>query len=163
MVNLKIAAAALALLAILVSPARGSRVGEPMPEFSLQTLAGQNLTSAGFKRKPLLLVFWNTWCPLCRKELPGIMQLSERFGPRGLAVLAVNTALNDSEEKVRDYWKKRGYTIPVAFDRSFKIGEAFKVFGVPTVILVDARGVVRYQQATVPGNMDDWFRKLSGN
>src|SRR5919108_5480992 len=93
----KLAQMALLFLMVTVSPALSAEVGEPLPEFAVQTFDGKNLSRATLAGKPLMLVFWNTWCPDCMRELPRINRLAEKFGPRGLVVLAVNTGLNDSE------------------------------------------------------------------
>jgi len=111
--------------------------------------------------KPLMLVFWNTWCPDCMRELPKINRIAEKLGPRGLTVLAVNTGLNDSESKARAYWKKYGYVFPVGFDHSFEIGQAFRVIGVPTIFLVDSKGIVRYKNPLIPDNLEERLKQLT--
>ena len=158
----KLAQMALLFLMVTVSPALSAEVGEPLPEFAVQTFDGKNLSRATLAGKPLMLVFWNTWCPDCMRELPRINRLAEKFGPRGLVVLAVNTGLNDSEGKARAYWKKSGYVFPTGYDSTFEIGKALRVPGVPTVFLVDSAGVVRYKQTAIPENMEEWVRRLAG-
>ncbi len=140
----------------------GAEVGESLPDFSIQTFDGKSLSRASFVGKPLLLVFWNTWCSDCMRELPEINRLAQEFVPRGLAVLAVNTGLNDTESKARKYWKKYGYGFPTGFDHSFAIGTAFRVRGVPTVFLVDSKGIVRYKNPQPPKNMEARFKLLTG-
>ena len=143
-------------------PVRGAEVGEPLPDFSVQTFDGKSFTRAGFAGKPLLLVFWNTWCVECQRDLPEINRLAREFGPRGLQILAINTGLNDTESKARNYWKKYGYGFPTGFDHNFEIGQAFKVRGVPTVFLVDAKGIVRYKHPLPPKDMEALFKQLTG-
>jgi len=151
----------LLLLMFALSPGWGAEVGEPLPDFGVQTFDGKSLSRASFAGKPLLLVFWNTWCSDCLRELPEINRLAGKFGPRGLEVLAVNTGLNDTESKARAYWKKYGYKFPTGFDHSFEIGTAFRVRGVPTVLLVDAKGVVRYKQSLLPKDMEERIKQLT--
>ncbi len=143
------------------SPSWGVEVGDPMPGFAIQTFDGARTSNETFKGKPLLLVFWNTWCPNCMKELPEIKRLSESYGPRGLALLGVNTAMNDSEAKARAYWEKSGYDFPGAFDRYFETGQAFRVLSVPTILLIDSRGIVRYKQARLPEDIDKRLHELT--
>ena len=153
----------LSFLTVMVVPARSVEVGESMPDFALQTFDGSNLSRAMLEGKPLLLVFWNTWCPNCMRELPRINRLAEEFGPRGLKVLAVNTGINDAEGKARAFWKKHGYGFPTGFDHVFEIGQAFRVRGVPTIFLVDSKGVVRYKNVQLPENMEEHFKQLIRN
>src|SRR6266498_810503 len=84
-------------LMIAAVPVYAVEVGEPVPDFTVRTFDGNNLSRSALAGKPMLLVFWNTWCPDCMRELPIISRLAQRFVPRGLAILAVNTGLNDSE------------------------------------------------------------------
>ena len=146
---------------VATPPGWGAEVGEPVADFTVQTFDGITFSRAALAGKPIMLIFWNTWCPVCREELPKINRLAERFGPGKAAILAVNTGLNDSEGKARAYWKKFGYVIPVGFDHSFEIGKAFKVRGVPTVFLVDSKGIVRYKNSVLPDNIEERIEKLS--
>ncbi len=156
-----IVSAALLFLAVMASPSWSIEVGESLPDFTLRTFAGANSSRATLAGKPTLLVFWNTWCPNCLRELPEINRLAEEFGPRGLAVLAINTGINDSEDKARAYWKNHGYVFPGGFDHDFAMMQAFGVRGVPTIFLVDAKGVVRYKHALLPEDMEERFEQLA--
>jgi cytochrome c biogenesis protein CcmG/thiol:disulfide interchange protein DsbE len=154
----------LALFALVMagsSPGWSVEVGESMPQFSLKTFDGATFSRATLTGKPLLLIFWNTWCPKCMKELPEVRRLAEEDSPRGLVVLAVNTAMNDNEGKARAHWEKQGYAFPGAFDRHFEIGQAFGVFGVPTVFVFDREGNVLYKQATLPDDIEERLTKLT--
>jgi cytochrome c biogenesis protein CcmG/thiol:disulfide interchange protein DsbE len=161
----KIAAIHLILICFLATfapSARSAEVGEPMPDFAVQTFDGKSISSATLAGKPAMLVFWNTWCDDCLRDLPIIDRLAREFVPRGLAVLAVNTGLNDSEGKARAYWQRYGYGFPTGYDHSFAIGTAFKVRGVPTVFLIDSKGIVRYNNSLPPKDMEERFRQLTG-
>jgi peroxiredoxin len=151
---------ALWYLLVAAAPARGVEVGEQAPDFAIQTFDGNNVSRATLAGKPVLLVFWNTWCSDCMRELPRINRLARRFGPEGLMILAVNTGLNDSERKARAYWKKYGYAFPAGFDHSYEIGQAFRVPGVPAVFLVDSKGIVRYKNPLIPDDIETRIMKL---
>ena len=151
----------LLLLLFTLSPCLGTEVGEPLPEFSILTFDGKTLTRSSFEGKPLLLVFWNTWCSDCMRELPEISRLVNKSTSRKLAVLAINTAFNDSESKARAYWKKNDYSFPSGFDHTFELGQLFRVRGVPTVFLVDSGGIVRYKQSQLPGDIDERIKRLT--
>jgi len=160
--NVKISSIVLFFLTVAFVPVWAVEVGEPMPDFAIQTFDGTGLSRATLAGKPLMLVFWNTWCPDCMRDLPKINRIAEELGPRGLTVLAVNTGLNDSESKARAYWKKLEYVFPTGFDHSFEIGTAFRVRGVPTVFLVDSKGVVRYKQSLLPKDMEERIKQVIG-
>ncbi len=138
-------------------------VGEPIPEFTFRAFDGSQVSRAVVSGRPVVLIFWNTWCPNCMRELPEVKRLHERFGPEGAVFLAVNTALNDSEGRARSHWEKSGYGFQGGYDRYFEIGQAFGVLAVPTVFLIDADGVVRYKQAGLPEDIEErlhrWTRR----
>ena len=149
------------LLALLAGSCLSAEVGARVPDFSVRTLGGDQLSRASLSGKPMLLVFWNTWCATCASELPRLNLMAQKFGPGRLTVLAVNTGLNDTEGKARAYWKKYGYTFPAGYDHSFNMGESFRVIGVPTVILVDAQGFVRYSHTSMPRDLEERLRQLT--
>jgi peroxiredoxin len=153
----------LCFLLIGVSPGWSLEVGEPLPDFTFQGFDGSRLSRTTFEGKPILLIFWNTWCPYCMVELPKLNRVAEKFGPKGLAVLAINTGINDNEGKARTYWEKSRYVFSSGFDHDFEITTAFGVRGVPTIFLVDSKGMVRYKQAVVPEDMEAHFKRLSIN
>jgi thiol-disulfide isomerase/thioredoxin len=157
----KISQAVLFSLMVTVSPVWGVEVGEPVPDFSIRTFEGNYLTRTMLAGRPLLLVFWNTWCPDCMRELPKINRIAARFGPKEVAMLAINTGLNDSESKARAYWTKHGYALPAGFDHAFKVVQAFRVVGVPTIILVDFKGVVQYNNPQLPDDIEKRLRELA--
>ncbi len=148
------------LLIVVVSTSWSVEVGERLPDFAIQTFDGSHFSRATLEGKPLLLIFWNTWCPYCMEELPKINRVAGKLGPEGLAVLAINTGINDSENKARAYWKKYGYVFPTGFDHDFEVVTVFGVRGVPTILLVDSKGVVRYKQAVLPDDMEERFKRL---
>lgn len=143
-------------------PSFGIEAGDPAPDFRIMTLDGNQASSRALEGKPMLLVFWNTWCPDCMRELPRINRLAEVYVPKGLAVLAVNTAMNDSEPKARSYWTKKGYVFPTAFDKYFDIGQTFAVRGVPTIFMIDSKGIVLYKQSKIPDDMEERLNRLIG-
>jgi peroxiredoxin len=152
--------ALLSLLFLAVSTSWSAEVGDRIPDFSVQSLEGETLSRATYAGKPLLLVFWNTWCSDCRRELPKIRKLRPKLRSMGLAVLAINTGINDTEEKTRRYWEEKGYDFPTAFDYRFEAITAFVVRGVPTLLLVDAEGVIRFKNARLPKDAGKRFREL---
>lgn len=157
----KIIAAVALFQTMLTAPAWSLEVGQPAPDFGTRTLTGEPVSRASLAGKPALLVFWNTWCSTCKKELPQVNKVAQQYAAKGVAILAINTGLNDSEAKAGAFWKKNRFVFPSAFDRSFDISESFGVQGVPTVVLVDAGGTVRYKGTELPANLDEQLRLMA--
>lgn len=147
----------------LAIPAWSAEVGDRLPEFTIRTFAGHELSRKDLQGKPALLVFWNTWCSICLRELPEIDHLAKKYGPLGLTVVAINSGYNDSEAKARTYWKKYAFVFPSGYDHSFEFGQSVGLRGVPTIYLIDNKGTIRYKHSTVPPNMDEHFERLSSS
>lgn len=116
------------------------KVGDTLKDMSLAPLSGEQavLLSAQAKKenaKVVLLNFWATWCSACLTEMPSIVKLREKYGPKGFGVVLV-TVDNNPAEVAPPYLKKLGVTFPTFFDRDQKLAELFDVHGIPyTAIL----------------------------
>lgn len=151
----------LLFLTFAAGPAWSVEVGQAAPDFRLMTLDGAPVSLADFKgKKPLMILFWATWCPLCKEEVPKVNRIAADFGPRGLAVLAINVGVNDSAGKAGAYRKKYRLDYPVAFDQGSAVTRAFGVAGTPTILITDKKGIVRYRSAAVPDDLKENFLRL---
>ena len=74
---------------------------EPAPRFSAKTLTGETVNNQSLMGKVVLIQFWTTWCPYCRRDAPPIDSLIDEFGKTGLVVLAVN--VGEPKKKVRSF------------------------------------------------------------
>lgn len=152
----------------LISPSlHATNIGEQMPAFTITTLDGALIESGEIiGNKPLFLVFWATWCPNCKREIPHINKLAEEFGPqggkgKGMEFLGINVGVNDSEKKVRRYAKKYTMDYPIYFDKDSNLTKRFKVQGTPTIIIVDKSGIVRYRDVSPPEDLAAHFADLN--
>jgi len=108
------------------------------PEFSLRTLEGQTVSLTALRGQVVLLNFWATWCLECRQELPALEILHRRFGPRGLAVVGINT--REGPIAVRSFVRDRGLTFPLLLDSGGTVTRGYGVIGLPTTFLVGRDG-----------------------
>jgi peroxiredoxin len=107
------------------------------PQFTLRDLQGAEWSLQALRGKVVLVNFWATWCPPCRKEMPDMQALYERFGPRGFVVLAVT---DDDAGKVRSFVAERKYTFPVLLDSEHTVNQLFRVAGIPKSFLYGRDG-----------------------
>jgi len=105
--------------------------------FSLTALDGKQYTLAGLRGHIVLLNFWATWCPPCRKEMPDMEKLYRKFESRGLIVLAVS---DEKRETVEGFLAKTPYSFAVLLDPDRKVHGAFGVEGIPKSFLFDREG-----------------------
>lgn len=85
-------------------------LGQHRPEFVLPDLDGTPRNVNQWSGKVLLVNFWATWCPPCRKEMPGFVDLKEQYGEEGFEILGV--AIDDTQE-VRDFTDTLGVNYPI--------------------------------------------------
>jgi len=76
-------------------------INEPFPHFVAKTMDGERITSESVKGKVVLIDFWATWCPPCKKDQPIVESLLDEFEKDGLIVLAVN--MGEPRRKVKKY------------------------------------------------------------
>ena len=113
--------------------------------------------------KPVMLVFWASWCPTCATEVPKVNRLAQKYRDRGMAFVSVNVGFNDSVERAQAFIRKTGMNYPALFDGSGTITEPYKLLGVPTVIIADKKGVVRFSNFVVPDITEEQFTRLSAD
>jgi thiol-disulfide isomerase/thioredoxin len=111
------------------------------PAWKLQDLAGKTVTADDFKGKVVVLDFWATWCPPCRAEIPGYVDLYRKYQDR-LAVVGVSLD-QGGPEAVRAFVAKFGVNYPIVMGDS-TIEAAFGGFeAIPTTFLIDRDGQIR--------------------
>ncbi|WP_446745981.1 TlpA family protein disulfide reductase [Sphingomonas sp. OTU376] len=145
--RLALAALPFSLLGAAPAPApmvAAVKVGQPAPPFTLRLIRGGNKVSLDELRgNVIVLNFWATWCAPCRKELPTLDRYYELRKDAGLRVYAVAT-----EDSLPVYQLKKLFDV-MHIDPVRSIKGPYDVVGnaVPTNIIIDRNGVVRYAKA----------------
>ena len=106
-------------------------------DFTLTDLQGKPWHLQDLRGKVVLVNFWATWCPPCRKEMPDLQALYDRFKDQGLVVLAIS---DEEAAKVNPFIAERKIGYPVLLDPGRKVNEAFIVEGIPKSFVYDREG-----------------------
>jgi peroxiredoxin len=106
-------------------------------DFTLNDLEGKPWSLQGLHGKVVLVNFWATWCPPCRKEMPDLETLYQEFKAQGLLILAVS---DEDMSKVKPFIAEHHTTYPILLDPGRKVNELFQVDGIPKSFVYDREG-----------------------
>ena len=133
--------ALMAVAATAAAPPQPGLVGKAAPEISAKYwINTPPLTLAGLRGKIVVVEFWATWCPPCRKSIPHLIELYKKYADKGVAIIGLT---NEPQEKVEPFVKELGMTYAVGGGSNS--GGAYGVTGIPTAFLVDTKGQVVWQ------------------
>lgn len=133
-----------------------AEVGASAPDFVLTDLNGTRVRLSDLRGpRSVLLSFWASWCPSCQQEMPTLARLYEKFGPRGLEIVAVSIDVNQAD--VAQFVLTHGVTSRALWDRGGRVARKYRVMAVPTHYFIDRRGVIRWRE--VAGR--DWSQPES--
>lgn len=130
------------------------------PAFSLTDLQGQKVSLDDYRGKVVILDFWATWCGPCRMEIPGFVQLQQKYGPQGFQIIGVS--MDDGPQPVRQFYQQFHMNYPVAMGNE-KLGELYGgIIGLPTTFVIgrDGRIYDKIPGAVEPGLFDTEIRTL---
>ena len=142
------------------SPTIAASVGEVAPDFEVTTQDGNVLRLSQFRgRKPVYVVFWNTWCSYCIKKTPRYQKLQQQFGDK-IEIIAINTSWSDSAEEMRRFEEHYQIQYSTAFDTGELVTDRYRVSTVPTEFIVDVNGIIRYRDGVpeyLAAHLPDWL------
>ena len=127
------------LLAANTSPA-----AEPKPvapNWQLRDINGEPISLADFKGKVVILDFWATWCPPCRKEIPGLVTLQRRYQDKGLVIIGVSLD-QQGPSVVKPFMRELGMNYRVVMGDEKIVSDYGGIEAIPTTFIIDRQGKV---------------------
>ncbi len=148
------AAAAIALAICLLGIHRADAARKKLPgimDAKFSTIGGKAVTLKTISRgKPVYLVFFASWCPVCIEEIPKNNAIFEKFPAKDITVVAVD--IGDPPALVQRLVKAKGIKYPVYLDTHKSAGLVFGMNGLPLTLAIDPRGRIVYRSPAVPGD-----------
>ncbi len=127
-------------------------VGHPAPAWDgLEPARGFPATLAGLRGRVVVIEFWATWCDSCRELSPVLGRWQSRHGADGLTVVGITTDPLDAAARFHD---SHGFRYSVASDPRASTSAAYGVWALPTIFVIDRRGVVRDVAVGAGGEQD---------
>jgi len=153
----RIVFAGIALSAFLIAPVRAAQqpdVQLKAPDLNLKSPAGETVSLATYLgKKPVLVVFWATWCTNCRDEIP----LLNKFNADRFKVIAVN--VGESAWKTKRFVAMNNISYQIVLDSDGSVAKAFKVPGVPACVILGKSGLITYQGTGLPEHIESYAEK----
>jgi thiol-disulfide isomerase/thioredoxin len=131
------------------------------PDFTLDTLTGNKIKMSLLKGEVVIVDFWASWCPPCRKEIPGFIKLYERYKSKGLEIVAISLD-KISLEEMNSFVQQFGINYPVVMADN-KVSDAYGgIRAIPTTFMVDKKGLIRNKHIgyTTPEVFEEEIQKL---
>jgi thiol-disulfide isomerase/thioredoxin len=117
-------------------------LNKPAPDFEAKTLDGRVVRLSELRGTAVLLNFWASWCGPCRRELPVLADVYDKYKNNGLLILGVN---DEGKSIAKGYQKDIGLNFETLDDSNLKLHKAFRVRSIPTIFLIDKDGkVIRF-------------------
>lgn len=124
---------------------------QPAPDWELKDAAGNTVRLADFRGKPLIMHFWATWCPYCKKLQPELDRLYLKYRDQGLALIAVSFREDEGAEP-QTVLEKRGHHFKTLVNGD-EVARLYGIKGTPTTLFMDKIG--RIVLTTSTSNADD--------
>ncbi len=115
--------------------------GSIAPDFTLENRQGQQVSLSQLRGKVVIVNFWATWCPPCKREMPSMEALYKTFKDDDLVLLAINVE-KEGRKSVAEFLQESPYSFPILFDDRAQVQTLYGVFQFPESFIIDRNGMV---------------------
>jgi len=130
------------IVAWLLNPSPHPLEGQMAPHFELADLSGETASLDQHLGKDIVVLdFWATWCPPCRKGMPILDAVADHFADQPVAIYGVN--IQESPEQVKRFTEAGELNLPILMDETGIVAEDYGVTGIPQTVVIDKSGRIR--------------------
>jgi thiol-disulfide isomerase/thioredoxin len=131
----------------------------PAPDFTLKSATGENVRLAEQRGQVVMLNFWASWCGPCRQEMPLLDGIAKKYGKMGFVLYGINVEEDNTDAK--KMLKDLGVTFPILFDTESKLSSLYTVDAMPTSVMIDKKGNIRYvDRGYVAGDEEKYRQQI---
>ena len=127
------------------------------PDFTLKSNEGENIRLSEYRGEVVLINFWASWCGPCRQEMPVLSELHDKYHALGFTVLGVNVEADT--RKARKLLQDLPVSFPVVFDSDSVVSKQYNVVAMPSTVLVDRDGIMRYLHKGYKPGLEDVYQQ----
>jgi peroxiredoxin len=127
---------------LLASAVGAEDLSGAAPNFSLMSRDGEHVSLEDLKGQVVMINFWATWCGPCRREMPHLEALHQRYADLGFTLLGIN--VEDDSRGVDKFLRETPISFEVLYDPANQVSAMYDVIAMPSTVMVDREGNLRY-------------------
>ena len=131
----------------------------PAPDFTLKSRSGENVKLSELRGDVVMINFWASWCAPCRQEMPLLEDMHKKYSDLGFVLLGVN--VEEDSSKAAELLREVPVSFPVLYDNTNKVTKLYKVVAMPSTVMVDRDGNMRYlHRGYLPGYEAEYIKQI---
>ena len=129
------------------------------PDFTLKSRSGENVKLSELRGDVVMINFWASWCAPCRQEMPLLEEMYKKYNDLGFVLLGVN--VEEDSSKAAELLREVPVSFPVLYDNTNKVTKLYKVVAMPSTVMVDRDGNMRYlHRGYLPGYEAEYIKQI---
>ncbi len=143
---------------VIAQEAGHPSLGKDAPVFKLDLLDGGTCDLSALKGKKIIVLdFWATWCPPCRKALPILAEVTAGYADKDVVFYAVN--ISEEKDKINAFLAKEKIKCNVALDKDAAVAKLYNVDGIPQSVIIGKDGLVQVVHVGLVADLKDKLKK----